>query len=139
MFWNKLFQSKLLFYFAGLSPEEAQAARAKLLSHQEDDYPGCRRVFVAPSPSSASKCDAPVFAVGVNDSALSGREVVKAHCSAAAAAVLPVLRVLHDSFKGGVRSCSYTLVKSVKTANNAIKGPELGPTSHAKTSRYVSV
>ncbi len=120
----------------GLSPEEAKAARGKLLV---TEYAGCRRVFL----SSSSNTDAPLFAVGANDGAGvdAGADgafraaVVRAHVSPAAAAILPVLKVLHESL-GGVRSCGYTLVKSVRTSTNAIRGPELGPNTHARGSRW---
>ncbi len=97
------------------------------------EYPGCRRVFLSSPSCSAS--GAPLFAVGANDSSSASDALVRAHVSPAAAAILPVLRVLHEAL-GGVRSCSYTLLKSVRTANNAIKGPDLGPNTHAQSSRW---
>lgn len=54
--------------------------------------------------------------------------MVVSHVSAASAAILPILSILDANF-GGIRSCGYTFIKSIKT-NKAIKCPSLGPGSY---------
>jgi len=108
--------------FVGLSNQEVRAARAKL---GLDCYLGLRRVIVAgPSP------DAPLFSVGVNDGRVVGDEMVKACTSAPSSALLPVIHTLNAEF--GVRSCSYTLIRSIRQGKDIKCPTDVAPTSHTR-------
>ena len=94
------------------------------------NYGGCQKVFVA-GPAS----DAPLFAVGVNDHLISRTDRVIGHVSPAASCLAPVLHLLHRHF--GVRNCSYTLMKSIRTGDGkGIKVPSLGPATHARQEKW---
>ncbi|TRY78150.1 hypothetical protein TCAL_13476 [Tigriopus californicus] len=93
-------------------------------------YGGCHHVILA-SPAN----DAPLYAVGVNDHKFDPNERIRSHVSPTASALLPILKLLDDSF--GLISCSFTLLKSIRVGDSkSIKCPSLGPSSHSKVIKW---
>ena len=91
---------------------------------------GCKRVVIAgPSP------DAPLTVVGVNDDKIDSRAQVISHASAAASALAPVLSIIHKKFT--IKSCSYTLLKSIRGhSKDTMKAANLGPSSHSRSVKW---
>ena len=92
---------------------------------------GCKRVVVAgPSP------DAPLTVVGVNDQKVDPKSnQVISHASAAASALAPVLTIIHQKFT--IKSCSYTLLKSIRGhSKDTMKAANLGPSSHSRHQKW---
>ena len=92
---------------------------------------GCKRVVIAgPSP------DAPLTVVGVNDQKIDPRSnQVISHASAAAAALAPVLTIIHRKFT--IKSCSYTLLKSIRGhSKDTMKAANLGPSTHSRHQKW---
>lgn len=90
---------------------------------------GCRRVIIAgPSP------DAPLAVVGVSEDFDSSVPVIS-HASAGASALAPVLSIIHKKF--GIRTCSYTLLRSIRGhSKDSMKCVNLGPSSHSRSVKW---